>query len=149
MALLADALTESVHRPTAVADTVLHPEIRRVVRDLSGEPAGQRRPEPASMVDAVAELAACFPVYRSYLPAGRADLDHAFAEARRRRPGLAAVLLTGNASGEVEARLALDGMAGGAFSLLRKPVKADELAERVGAVLDRAEQVPSPASSTK
>ncbi len=74
----------------AVADTVLHPEIRRVVRDLSGEPAGQRRPEPASMVDAVAELAACFPVYRSYLPAGRADLDHAFADARRRRPDLTA-----------------------------------------------------------
>jgi CheY-like chemotaxis protein len=67
-------------------------------------------------------------------------------EARRRRPGLAAVLLTGNASGEVEARLAMDGMTGGAFSLLRKPVRADELAARLAAVLDRAEQVPSPAS---
>ena len=74
----------------AVADTVLDPEIRRVVRDLSGEPAGQRRPEPASLVDAVAELAACFSVYRSYLPEGRAHLDHAFADARRRRPDLTA-----------------------------------------------------------
>ena len=74
----------------AVADTALHPEIRRIVRDLSGEPAGDTRPEPASLVDAVAELAACFPVYRSYLPGGRADLDHAFADARRRRPDLTA-----------------------------------------------------------
>jgi (1->4)-alpha-D-glucan 1-alpha-D-glucosylmutase len=40
------------------------------------------------VVDAVAELAACFPVYRSYLPAGREHLDAAFAEARRRRPDL-------------------------------------------------------------
>jgi (1->4)-alpha-D-glucan 1-alpha-D-glucosylmutase len=74
----------------AVADTALHPEIRRVVRDLAGEPAGDRRPEAASLVDAVAELMACFPVYRSYLPEGRAHLDHAFADARRRRPDLTA-----------------------------------------------------------
>ncbi|MGI4795700.1 MAG: PAS domain S-box protein [Janthinobacterium lividum] len=63
-------------------------------------------------------------------------------EARRRRPGLVSVLLTGNVSGEVEARLALDGMAGGPFSLLRKPVRADELAARIGVVLaqkDRAQ----------
>lgn len=70
-------------------------------------------------------------------------------EARRRRPGLAAVLLTGNAGGEVEARLALDGMAGGAFSLLRKPVRADELAVCLAAVLERVEQVQPPASGTK
>ena len=70
-------------------------------------------------------------------------------EARRRRPGLAAVLLTGNANGEMEARLALDGMAGGAFSLLRKPVRADELAVRLAAVLERAEQAQRPASGTR
>ena len=74
----------------AIADTALHPEIRRIVRDLGGEPAGATRPEPASLVDAVAELAACFPVYRSYLPEGRAHLDHAFSDARRRRPDLTA-----------------------------------------------------------
>ena len=60
--------------------------------------------------------------------------------ARRHRPGLPAVLLTGNVSGEVEARLALDGVAGGVFTLLRKPVRAGQLAERIGLLLDRAEQ---------
>jgi (1->4)-alpha-D-glucan 1-alpha-D-glucosylmutase len=44
----------------------------------------------APLLDAVAELLACFPVYRSYLPAGRPHLDAAFADARRRRPDLAA-----------------------------------------------------------
>ncbi len=56
-------------------------------------------------------------------------------EARRRRPGLASILLTGNANGEVEARLALEGLAGGPFSLVRKPVRADALATRIAAVL--------------
>jgi len=69
----------------AVADGILGSEIRRVVRMLTG--SGD---EPDELVDAVAELAACFPVYRSYLPTGRADLDTAFAGARRRRPDLAA-----------------------------------------------------------
>jgi (1->4)-alpha-D-glucan 1-alpha-D-glucosylmutase len=41
-------------------------------------------------VDAVAELLACFPVYRSYLPEGREHLDEAFARAREHRPDLAA-----------------------------------------------------------
>ena len=44
--------------------------------------ADWRRPARAAVVvDAVAELLACFPVYRSYLPDGRAHLDHAFADA--------------------------------------------------------------------
>ena len=38
---------------------------------------------PADTEDAVAELLACFPVYRSYLPDGREHLDEAFAA----RPG--------------------------------------------------------------
>ena len=59
---------------------------------------------------------------------------------RRHRPGLPAVLLTGNTNGEVEARLALDGVAGGAFTLLRRPVRADQLAERIGLLLERTEQ---------
>ena len=61
--------------------------MRRIVRELPAELAG---PEPRCLVDAVAELLACFPVYRSYLPDGREHLDHAFADARRRRPDLAA-----------------------------------------------------------
>ena len=62
------------------------------------------------------------------------------AAARRHRPGLPAVLLTGNASGQVEARLALDGVAGGAFTLLAKPVGADQLAERIELLLERTGQ---------
>ncbi len=72
----------------AIADDALHSEVRRIVRDLSGPAGESTRPEPASLVDAVAELLACFPVYRSYLPEGRAHLDHGFAAARRRRPDL-------------------------------------------------------------
>ena len=39
--------------------------------------------------DAIAELLACFPVYRSYLPYGAEHLEHAIADATRRRPDLA------------------------------------------------------------
>src|SRR5215218_10503559 len=41
---------------------------------------------------ALAEVAIAFDVYRSYLPEGVADLDHALATAARRRPELAAIL---------------------------------------------------------
>jgi len=74
-------------RKREVADGILHSEVKRIVRDL-------RRHLPVVPAfraeDAVAELLACFPVYRSYLPEGREHLDAAFAEARRRRPDLAA-----------------------------------------------------------
>ncbi|MEI5673141.1 MULTISPECIES: malto-oligosyltrehalose synthase [unclassified Nocardioides] len=73
----------------AVADGILNSEVRRIVRDL-------RRHLPVVPAfraeDAVAELLACFPVYRSYLPEGRAHLEEAFAEARRRRPDLTLTL---------------------------------------------------------
>ena len=76
----------------AVADGILGSEVRRVVRELGplvdGGCAATGR-DHGVLVDAVAELAACFPVYRSYLPAGREHLDAAFADARRRRPDLA------------------------------------------------------------
>jgi (1->4)-alpha-D-glucan 1-alpha-D-glucosylmutase len=48
----------------------------------------RNHPEPDHLVDAIAELLACFPVYRSYLPTGREHLDAAFADARRRRSDL-------------------------------------------------------------
>ncbi|MDQ4092604.1 MAG: malto-oligosyltrehalose synthase, partial [Actinomycetota bacterium] len=41
---------------------------------------------------ALAELLACFPVYRSYLPDGVEHLDQALAAARHRRPDLSATL---------------------------------------------------------
>lgn len=74
-------------RKRAVADGILRSEVKRIVRDL-------RRHLPVVPAfraeDAVAELLACFPVYRSYLPEGREHLEQAFAAARVSRPDLAA-----------------------------------------------------------
>ena len=52
--------------------------------------ASRNHPTHDLLVDALAELAACFPVYRSYLPEGRPPLGTAFSDARRRRPDLVA-----------------------------------------------------------
>jgi len=71
----------------AVADAAQAAEVRRLVRCL---PASVRDALGADVArDALAELLACFPVYRSYLPDGREHLDHAAAEAAARRPDLA------------------------------------------------------------
>ncbi len=64
---------------------------RLVVTDLL--PAEIRRmaalaPDVHDGPAAIAEVAVAFAVYRSYLPGGAADLDHALALAVRRRPGL-------------------------------------------------------------
>ncbi|WP_432476191.1 malto-oligosyltrehalose synthase [Nocardioides sp. GXQ0305] len=72
-----------------VADTTLLTETRRIAREL--RPLVGEVTEDA-LVDAVAELLACFPVYRSYLPEGRDHLEQAFAAARRHRPDLTGVL---------------------------------------------------------
>ncbi|GGO73154.1 malto-oligosyltrehalose synthase [Nocardioides deserti] len=72
-----------------VADGILNSEVRRITREVRRIlPAG---PDTTTdrVVDAVAELLACFPVYRSYLPEGREHLDQAFAAAREGRPDLA------------------------------------------------------------
>jgi (1->4)-alpha-D-glucan 1-alpha-D-glucosylmutase len=66
----------------AVADGILGSEIRRVAREVESV-------VDDALVDALAELAACFPVYRSYVPAGRGQLETAFAQARHRRQDLA------------------------------------------------------------
>ena len=68
----------------AMADGLLQSEVRRLVHDL---PFGIVR-----AWDALAELLACFPVYRSYLPAGCEHLRHAVEEATRRRPDLASAI---------------------------------------------------------
>ncbi|MCW2757649.1 MAG: maltooligosyl trehalose synthase [Nocardioidaceae bacterium] len=70
-----------------VADGILGSEVNRIVRELAAS-AG-RAASGVETKDAVAELIACFPVYRSYLPAGREHLDEAFAAARAQRPDLA------------------------------------------------------------
>ena len=68
--------------------------MRRIARELQSPEVVSTDARSASLldhrevVDAVAELLACFPVYRSYLPLGREHLEHAFTEARRRRPDL-------------------------------------------------------------
>ncbi|MFL6027122.1 MAG: malto-oligosyltrehalose synthase [Friedmanniella sp.] len=68
---------------------------RMVVADLL--PAEIRRmaalaPEIDDAAAGIAEVAVAFAVYRSYLPDGVADLDHALALAGRRRPELQPVL---------------------------------------------------------
>ena len=49
-------------------------------------------PDVPDALPALAEIAIAFDVYRSYLPDGVADLDHAIATAKQRRPELAAVI---------------------------------------------------------
>ncbi|MFI5936636.1 malto-oligosyltrehalose synthase [Actinoplanes sp. NPDC051494] len=66
-----------------VATTELAAELARLCRLV---------PEIEAAPKALAELAACFPVYRSYLPFGSRHLAKARAEAGRRRPGLIPVL---------------------------------------------------------
>lgn len=74
-----------------VADGLLGSEVARIVRDLRRDVP---RLDRARGEDAVAELLACFPVYRSYLSStdrdGEEHLDAALADARARRPDLAA-----------------------------------------------------------
>ncbi|MPQ96802.1 malto-oligosyltrehalose synthase [Modestobacter sp. I12A-02628] len=67
-----------------VTDGILGSEVarlHRLVGELPGVPAEQVR-------EALAELLASFPVYRSYLPAGREHLDATVAAVRERRPDL-------------------------------------------------------------
>jgi (1->4)-alpha-D-glucan 1-alpha-D-glucosylmutase len=68
------ALTHDTKR--AVADSSLLAEVRRIARESGGSG------------DAIAELLACFPVYRSYLPDGAEHLHQALASARDHRPDL-------------------------------------------------------------
>jgi PAS domain S-box-containing protein len=57
-------------------------------------------------------------------------------EAQRRRAGLPAILLTGFATNATE--LAVGGAISGTFSLLRKPIQGQHLAERVAVLLEAA-----------
>lgn len=64
-----------------IADELLQSEVRRLVRALPHGVFGA--------ADALAEIIASFPVYRSYLPAGAEHLREAIADATERRPDLA------------------------------------------------------------
>jgi (1->4)-alpha-D-glucan 1-alpha-D-glucosylmutase len=72
-------------RKLAVATGILRSETRRIVREL---PEGLTSPTDG-LEAAVAELLACFDVYRTYLPEGRDRLTGALDRARARRPDLA------------------------------------------------------------
>ena len=71
-----------------IANGILRSEILRIARMLADE-TGE---SVAGADDALAELAASFPVYRSYLPHGAEHLAQAEAAVRARRPDLAGVL---------------------------------------------------------
>ncbi len=85
------SLTHDTKR--AVADSALLAEVRRIARDLPLVEEG-RSPvtRPGELEDAIAEVLACFPVYRSYLPDGAEHLEQALASAREHRPDLASEL---------------------------------------------------------
>jgi (1->4)-alpha-D-glucan 1-alpha-D-glucosylmutase len=73
-----------VHRTKSQVATVqLAAELARMCRLV---------PDVEAAPSALAELAACFPVYRSYLPFGTRHLAQARSEAGRRRPALIGVL---------------------------------------------------------
>ncbi|MCU1569701.1 MAG: treY, partial [Naasia sp.] len=75
----------------AVADGILRSEVLRLDRVVADRI--DRGSEPSDRVaDAIAELLACFPVYRSYLPEGREHLDEAAELAKRHRPDLTATI---------------------------------------------------------
>ncbi|MET1017528.1 MAG: malto-oligosyltrehalose synthase [Leifsonia flava] len=74
----------------AIADGILHAEVLRLARSLPElEDAGF---DLDTRADALGELLACFPVYRSYLPFGAGHLEESRVEAHRRRPDLAAAV---------------------------------------------------------
>ncbi|MBG6237893.1 (1-_4)-alpha-D-glucan 1-alpha-D-glucosylmutase [Mycetocola sp. CAN_C7] len=62
-----------------IADGILRSEVLRIERLIPGVP---------DAADALAELLAAFPVYRSYLPFGAEHLEHAAQQALARRPEL-------------------------------------------------------------
>jgi (1->4)-alpha-D-glucan 1-alpha-D-glucosylmutase len=71
-----------------VTDGMLGSEVARLVRVI-GELPGV---DTAQQTEALAELLATFPVYRSYLPDGREHLDATVAAVRERRPDLVAAV---------------------------------------------------------
>jgi (1->4)-alpha-D-glucan 1-alpha-D-glucosylmutase len=89
----AEAYAELIHTTKrGIADGILQAEARRLTRDIERAGGLPTPTESAVVTDAVAELLTCFPVYRSYLPAGREHLDHALETALRHRPDIAPVL---------------------------------------------------------
>jgi len=84
--------TELIHgTKRAIADGILRSEVLRIERDLGRsveEVTADEGAEISRTADALAELLACFPVYRSYLPLGLEHLHEASDLAKWHRPEL-------------------------------------------------------------
>ncbi|WP_373321763.1 malto-oligosyltrehalose synthase [Micromonospora okii] len=78
--------------PDLIHDTKLEAATRLLAAELTRLAALAPELPPEQARAALAELAACFPVYRGYPPEGARHLAVARAEAGRRRPDLAATL---------------------------------------------------------
>jgi (1->4)-alpha-D-glucan 1-alpha-D-glucosylmutase len=79
----------------AIADGILHSEVLRLDRTLlhaTGDDETFGDLAPGAIADAVAELLAWFPVYRSYLPFGVEHLHEAAERTVAHRPELAPVI---------------------------------------------------------
>ncbi|GAB3605961.1 malto-oligosyltrehalose synthase [Conyzicola nivalis] len=72
-----------------IADGILNSEVNRLAREYR---VARPESDAALVADAVAELLACFPVYRSYLPSGAEHLHEAAELARRHRPELSSTI---------------------------------------------------------
>ncbi len=85
--------TDLIHgTKRGIADGILCSEVLRIERDLGravDEVTAAEGSEISRTADALAELLACFPVYRSYLPLGLEHLHEASDLAKRHRPELA------------------------------------------------------------
>jgi (1->4)-alpha-D-glucan 1-alpha-D-glucosylmutase len=69
----------------AIADGILRSEVLRLEREIL---AADHSATEGTTADAIAELLACFPVYRSYLPVGEEHLVAAAELAKTHRPEL-------------------------------------------------------------
>ncbi len=94
-----------------VAEHILRAEVRRIAR-VVGRVIPTKQIEPRQAEQAVIELLAGFPVYRSYLADGETDaLRAAAAESSRRQPRLAGAIealvrqMTSNRDGELAERV--------------------------------------------
>jgi (1->4)-alpha-D-glucan 1-alpha-D-glucosylmutase len=81
----------------AIADGILRSEVLRITRLIPDSTSILNSTSPDSTIlnstaDAISELLACFPVYRSYLPFGVDHLHTALRSAKERRPDLGAGL---------------------------------------------------------
>ncbi|WAC66791.1 malto-oligosyltrehalose synthase [Agrococcus sp. SL85] len=81
---------ELIHRTKRrIADRLLRAEVLRLEREVRAADAWGDAGAPEDTADAIAELLACFPVYRSYLPEGLEHLGEAAERAKALRPDLA------------------------------------------------------------